>query len=556
MDSFFVNALVRASLCKMHSSSHSSAGCRGVGVGGVEGGDGDWRNRPPSRLSAPASRRGYSQDMMETKLRPPYEQALKSELMSFTDPYHDPKAPPEHGEKFKDTDARPLQTKPPERLPWLRPSTPEDKAALNDFDQHIENPNTSLEDLFQLYRKLPSPRLPHLTLYKINHLVGRMMSVPLRNEANMLRYLSILDDMKATGLPISRNEWNAAVSFVARSFREVTMREAKSAIQIWKESEIVAGVPSNTGSFNILLDMASKSNAPVLAEWVLREMKIRGISADRFTHVTIITIHGFRGDGEKVREAYRNFVDAGEIVDTVALNAVMSGLIRSGQPQSAEYIYDNMKRATLDPPYPPPVTGPAGWQGKRSWSKTLKKIAAKKRIIEGYMAEFGASMAPDVYTFNMVILQCCRDGDYDKTQVLLEEMKQFSVDIDESIFIAMLKGFDWYGGMRYSPWTQERLDAVIKQVFEESPEIIMERSLAIWILKAVAKVYNSKKQVLKAWDIIERRWERQGGVVDEAAIKVLRELVGWNTTPREEVGEEEEEEKVVEEQENDSTPEI
>lgn len=564
MDIFFVNALVRASLCRVHSSSHPPAGCRGrggvglgvgirgVGVGGGGGGGGYSRNRPLSRLLASTSRRGYHQSVVETELRPPYEQSTKSELISFADPYHDSKIHLEHGKKSKDKAVQAVQSKPTKKLPWICPSTPEAKAALKDFLGHLKKPATSLEHLFQLYQKLPSPQITYLTGYDINIFVGRMMTVPLRDETNMLRYLSILSDMKTAKLHISRNEWNAAVSSVARCSKEVTMREAKSAIQIWKESELTTGVTSNTGTFNILLDMASKSDAPVLVEWVLNEMKTRGISPDRFTHTTIITLHGFRQDGEKVREAYRNFVDAGEIVDTVVLNAVMSALIRAQQPQSAEYIYENMKCATLDPPSPIPVTGPGGFVGKRAWAKNLKRIARKRRIIKGYMEEFSASMAPDVSTFNMLILQCSRNGGYDRAQVLLEDMKVCAVDMDVSIFIAMLKGFNWHGGMQNSQWTRERLDTVIKQVLGESPEITMERSLAIWILRAVAKVYNSKQKVLKAWDIVERRWERQGGVVDKAAVKVLQELVGWDSMSRE-LGEEKEEKEV---ERNDSTPEV
>lgn len=560
MDNFFVNALVRASLCKIHSSSYPLVGYRedssigvgarvGIGGGGTMGrGDegGYFRNCSPSRLLASTPKRGYSHGIIGAEPRPPYSQALKSELISFTDPYFDPDTPPsDHDEeKAKAIAVRRLQFKNAHKLPWLTPSTSEDKEALEDFLGYLEKPDISLEYLFRLYRKLPVPRLPYLTLSSVNLFVSRMMTVPTRTELSMLRYLSILDDMKAVDLPISRNEWNAAISFVARAFREVTTREAKSAIQIWKESELIVGCASDTTTFNILLDMASKSDIPVLADWIIREMENRGIGSDRFTHTTIITYHGFRGEGERVRAAYRDLVDAGEIVDTVVLNAVISALFRANQPQSADYIYQNMKRATIDPPYPLPTIGPTDWRGKRSWAQNLKRIAEQRRIIKDYMEKFNASLSPDVYTFNMLILENSRAGDYDKAQVLLGEMKECSVDMDETIFVAVLKGFYWYGGMQYSPWTPERLDTVIKQVFEENFGILMERSLAIWILRAVAKVYNSKREVLKAWDIIERRWESQGGVTDEAATKVLHELVGWNIRPRER----KEEEQAVEEQ--------
>lgn len=551
MDNFFVDALVRASLCKIHSPSYRSVGCGGgIGIGGrsIGGGSGGsyFSNFSPSRLLASASRRGYHQGAVEPEPRPPYSQELKSELVSFTDPYFDPDIPPPPPNQKEEDRSKTIVARRIRALPWLTPSTREDEEALENFLKQLEDPDTLLEHLFRLYQKLPTPKVTHLSWPSIKSFVSRMMTVPLRDELSMLRYLSILNDMKTANIPISRNEWNAAVSFVARAFKVVTLREAKSAIQLWKESELAVGAASDVVTFNILLDLASKSDIPVLADWILREMETREIGLDRFTHTTIITYHGFRGNGEGVRAAYRDLVDAGEVVDTVVLNAVMSALLQAKQPQSAEYIYENMKRVTLDPPNPPPTTGPTDWQGKRAWAQRLKRIAKQRRIIAGYMAEFNASLAPDIYTFNMLILQYCRIGNYDRAQILLGDMKECSVNMDETIFVALLKGFYWFGGMRYSPWTPERLDIVIQQIFEKGSEISMERSLAIWILRAVAKVYNSKTRVVMVWDIIERRWKSQGGAVDREAVKALRELVGWDTVPGERKQEKKEKEERVE----------
>lgn len=273
--------------------------------------------------------------------------------------------------------------------------------------------------------------------------------------------------------------------------------------------------------------MASKSDTPVLAKWILKEMDNRGIAPDRFTHTTLITYHGLRGDAESARGAYRALVDAGEIVDTVVLNAVMTALYRCREPQSAEYIYGNMKRAHLEPLGV--EAAPTDWRGKREWAGRLKRAASRRE----YMKEFKVSMAPDVYTFNMLVLHHARMGNYGMAVEFFAEMPGCGVAPDETVFVALLKGFYWYGGQRNSPWTEERLDAVVRMVFDEGRGIEMERSLAVWMLRAVAKVYNSKAKVLRAWEIVVRRWERQGGEVDVAVVEVLRELVGGETMRRE-----------------------
>ncbi|PUU72527.1 hypothetical protein B9Z19DRAFT_1009396 [Tuber borchii] len=127
--------------------------------------------------------------------------------------------------------------------------------------------------------------------------------------------------MKACDLPISRNEWDAAISFVSRSFNDVTATETQSAIALWEESEkYQGGIRANTTTFNVLLDVASRSPTPLLIDMIIKEMQDR--------------------NGEKVREAYRELVDSGEVVDTVVLNAVVTAMIRAKEHGSAEYIYD------------------------------------------------------------------------------------------------------------------------------------------------------------------------------------------------------------------------
>ncbi|KAI5839488.1 hypothetical protein DFP73DRAFT_483949 [Morchella snyderi] len=538
MDNFFIDALVRASLCKYHSTSLPSIGIPA-------------RSRTICTIRRTPSSPHDSPTTIDIVPRPPFSPKINSELKSFSDPYYDQSYDDANKATHDDDDdddgppPRPYPNDPKATvrppLPWHACTTPESRAALRLFKRHLADPAVPLETLYRSYRALPAPQILHLQLHHLNAFVARMMTVPQRTEPAMLRYLAVLDDMRAAALPVTRAEYNAAISFVARSFDSVSLDDVKSAIHLWKKSEDGVGVAAGVGgpppagvasditTFNILLDMASRSDTPVLVEWLLRELSARGMAPDRFTHTTLITYHGLRGDGEGVRLAYRRLVDAGEIVDTVVLNAVMAAFLRAGQPQSAHYIYENMKRAALDPLHPLPAgaDADADWVGKRRWAKMLKAVAERRRrVVAGYVKEFNASLAPDVYTFNMVILQCAKTGDYERAMELFGEMGVLGVRVDETVLVALLKGFYWYGGMNYTPWTPDRLEEVVALAFDEERAILMEKSLARWILMSTARVYNSKELVLKIWPRIAKRWVRQGGEVDPEIRGVLKDLVG------------------------------
>ncbi|KAL7273689.1 hypothetical protein RUND412_003431 [Rhizina undulata] len=518
MDNFFVNALVRASLCKTHSSSYCSTNLH-------------FRRTNPT--ASPRRRSYYTGDPGRySSERYQYSARLKSELVSIVDPYfnnysslssvvfEEAEEPARHRRER-------LSYKLP-NLPWEEPANPDEENRLQEFLKCIKDVYKPLDELFHYYRQLPAPRVSYLTSHHLDQLISRFMSVPKRDEVSMLRYLSILDDLRAAGLPIKRNEWNAAISFVGRSFREVTHSAVKAALDLWKESEEVAGVPADVTTFNILFDIIVRTENPMLAELVIGEMNARGISLDRFTKTSIIMYHGIRADGPKVRDVYREMVDTGELVDTVVLNAVMTALFKAKEPGAAEYIYEKMKSSAVDSAESivefPPLEG--NFLELRRWGRMLAEIAANRRIIKDYMKEFNVSLDPDIITFNMMLLHFSSVGDYGRIQKILQEMEEFGVKRNTSIYISICKGFYWKGGVKHSEFTKERLEEVIAEVMEKDSGIIVERSLAVWILMAVAKIFNSKKRLVLIWEDLEEVCRRQDSVIDPAALAYIESIIG------------------------------
>src|SRR5271170_3598383 len=197
--------------------------------------------------------------------------------------------------------------------------------------------------LFEVYKKFPDPGVASLPRGVIRLFLQRMSTPWVKSEKTMLRYLSLIDDMQRAALPITSAEWSSAIYLAGRSFSSVTESEVATSFRIWREMEQNAGVKSNHVTFNILFDIAVRAGKYVLGQTILKEMYDRGLRLNRLGRVSLIYYHGLRGDGDGVRKAYRDFVEAGEIVDTLVLNCVMASLINTQEPVAAEQVYERMK---------------------------------------------------------------------------------------------------------------------------------------------------------------------------------------------------------------------
>jgi len=144
---------------------------------------------------------------------------------------------------------------------------------------------------------------------------------------------------------------------------------------------------------------------------------------------------------------------------------------------------------------------------------------------------FNVSLAPDIITFNMLILLQCQVGNYERTMELVEEMEECKVDYDETISVALLKGFYWHGGTSYSDWSVPRLEELLELIFDKEKGHKLGPNLSMWILKTVARVYNSRARVFMIWEAIVARWESDGEEPDEHIAGMARDIVGitaWN----------------------------
>lgn len=337
-----------------------------------------------------------------------------------------------------------------------------------------------------------------------------------RNSDSMMQYFALVADVKSAGLTLTRAQWNFAIAFAAKYATRASRTEMESTMRLWRDMEKGADIKGNYVTFNLLFDVAAKAGNFALAEMIYKEMDNRGIEFNRFHHVTLIHYFGLRLDSGGVRAAYKEMVEAGEMVDTLTLNAVIAGLLRCGEEDAADETYQRMRNSQplLNTAHKPPKaysTGKAITKALMMFSRLAKQHPEMKGKFQS-----GVDISPDLRTYKLLIDHyAVRLGDLSKVAQCLDEMKQSEIRVHPTIFLAIFKGFTAHGGFPGSEWSYQRLRGVLSALFQsykEAPnDFKIEHWLVLWTLRAVHRCGSSENVVetfqdlSKCWSIPEDR---------------------------------------------------
>lgn len=350
---------------------------------------------------------------------------------------------------------------------------------MQKFVDLLLDDHSSTRALFEVYQKLPSPGVAFLPRGVIRVFLQRMSTPSIKSKNAMLRYLSLIDDMQKAELPISRSEWSSAIYLAGRSFGRVTESDMTHAFKIWRQMEQEAGVTSSSVTFNILFDIAVRAGKYVIADNILQEMHSRGLRLNRLGRVSLIYYHGLRGDGDAVRKTYRDFVDAGEIVDTLVLNCVIASLMNAGEPAAAEQTYERMKDLQTrfihkkradgsDLIYKRYPGAPGVHMNRELASNSLGRVLWRAPHLRTVLPEHHTTLQdsmplrPDHATFRaMIAYHANVSGDLNRLTVLLNEMVEtFDISMRSVHFQLLFKGFALHGKQNDpdATWSIKKLD--------------------------------------------------------------------------------------------------
>ena len=379
--------------------------------------------------------------------------------------------------------------------------------------QRLRHPNRmSLDAIYKLYTQLPEPRMLFLSWQWRSKLLKVMGTPPKRDMESMLRYFALVADVKNAGLTLRRTQWNFALAFATKYATRTTAQEMESALRLWREMERGANVMGNDVTFNVLFDVAAKSGNFTLADMIYKEMESRGIEFNRFHHVSLIHYFGLRLDSGGVRAAYKEMVDSGEMIDTIVLNCVISGLLRCGEETAAEETYQQMKKThslAADMPQRDYMMNKVVTRVLMMFTKVGKQHPELQESLQTRI-----ELTPDLHTYKLLVQHfAIRVGNLPKVAQYLDEMKHLGVQVHPTIFLALFKGFYTHGGFPGSDWSERRLMALLDALYQAKDEkgktFRIERWLVIWALRAVKRC-SSNEVVLETFDAMTQRWDIQG----------------------------------------------
>ncbi|RAR04546.1 pentatricopeptide repeat protein [Stemphylium lycopersici] len=524
MGTFFIQALVRAGACPKHAERKSTL--RGVAS--------PVSRHHSVRVNSTWSVPGHNDPKIKSQRRGPFKKVksfAEKELQALVDYYG---IELDDGpEKDLPDDGNLVWNIGDDHEPWpLR--DPADAAHISKLEKLLEDEEAPHSDIFETYQKLQSPGVVYLRIETIRALLHHLAIVERPTPVTMQRFLSILDDMKTAHIHIIRSEWTSAIHLTVNALGTISEDSLQSALHIWKDMEQRAGIRGGYVTFNVLFTASVKAGKYTLAETFLKEMQARKVPMHRHHRVSLLYYYGVLQNGNAVRKAYQELVAAGEVVDTVVMNAVIASLLRAGEPSAAEHVFERMKRlhALRHSSAPGHKFFNRNWRHRRLLGMRLRD-ESRRLNREGDEEELKqlqdfAPIAPDSRTYGILVRHHAGvAGNIDRVNEILQEMKWNSIPYDGTIFIVIFHGFSAFGGVRYSSWTASRLEKIwqsyLKALNQDLERTWISSLSVVAALRAFARCTPPERTV-KAWEEIRSRWHPDEQEL-ETVLLVLRKLV-------------------------------
>jgi len=342
-------------------------------------------------------------------------------------------------------------------------------------------------DIWHMY-SATSPRSPrYLTDAAVHRLLQHLAWVEFKDIGSSKRYIEFLDEALNAGIEPTAAEWNTAVSFAGRWARKVTSDEVKAAVKTWMRMETTGkGVKPTHVTFNILFDIASRAGRFALADTIRNELKAREMPRNRYYRTSMIHDAGLRRDGHAVRTAFRELVDAGEIVDTAVMNCVILALLHAGEASSAENVFQKMK--TLHAEKHEATARQRNWREERELGRSLDRAAyeLRKEKTQHESSFFGSKFSneehketvqrgapihPNARTCRILLKHhCLVSGNLERVRDFMAEMRTEACGgvVTGIVYLDLFAGFRQWGGHARTVWTR----ASLEQYWEEFLEAV------------------------------------------------------------------------------------
>ncbi|TKX23034.1 DEAD/DEAH box helicase-like protein 2 [Elsinoe australis] len=346
------------------------------------------------------------------------------------------------------------------RGPYAYPVwTMNDKTAqlVSDFTELLRRPKPDYDQIWKAYIALPQPRVVYFSGQVLVDFLALLRRVKVKHKDVVSRYLTVMEDMSQSDCRISPRDLNSAIHWIGRT-KDVDPGESlEKAVEMFQKYED-GFMKGDLVTFNTLGYLALKAKRNGMVRTILETVAERQLQNDRYTYMLKIAYYGKMKNIQGVKKEYKNMIAAGELIDTIALNAVIRALLDAGDIFMAEKTLERMKEIHVTKTQKP--YAPEDWIGQRKLGHVLKYSAWQLRHHHDLRAEMQdlTPITPNSHTYRILIEHHAKvTGNLDRMVDLLGEALESNFPIQFGTWRDIFDGFEKHRYIRFSSWTASNL---------------------------------------------------------------------------------------------------
>uniref|UniRef100_A0A6U3C7J8 Pentacotripeptide-repeat region of PRORP domain-containing protein n=1 Tax=Lotharella globosa TaxID=91324 RepID=A0A6U3C7J8_9EUKA len=205
----------------------------------------------------------------------------------------------------------------------------------------------------------------------------------------------------------------------------------------WMASMSAEGIEPNIVVYSQLISAMSEARQWKKALSTYREMLDLGISPNSVTVASILRGFALAREWERAVSFYERVESQGVELDAVTLNTVLDALRRSGLGWEAavNFLLKNPRRVNS--------------ANIGSYNTIISACSGVKEALSIFsLMANNTSIVPDAITYNTLIHKCSIFGAWEKTVMLVRQMRTASIDPDMRTYNSIINGFKHSGQWR------------------------------------------------------------------------------------------------------------
>ncbi|KAG8624266.1 hypothetical protein KVT40_007333 [Elsinoe batatas] len=329
------------------------------------------------------------------------------------------------------------------------------------FGQLLTQPTPDKDQVWSAYTLIPSPRVCYISEHLLTDFLSLLRRTKSKPTKLVEQYFTVMSDMTSSSRPLTHRDFNSSLHWIGRSPSLDPTTRLERALSLFHQFESTPSTHGDIVTFNTLGVLALKAKSLPLVRTLLNTITTRHLQPDRYTHLLRITYYGRQRSVPGIRSAYKSMLLAGELIDTIALNAVIRALLDAADLPSALATFARMK--ALHTSRRPSAVPADDWVAQRRSGHVLKYTAWQLRHHRELRREVqdATPVTPDAHTYRMLIDHAgWVAGELETAVELVEEAMGTGLRVEMGTWGLLFGAFERHRGVRFGGWGRAGLGRV------------------------------------------------------------------------------------------------